>query len=80
MDQLRAAWDQFVGGAGTYEVSSGNVIIVRSIVNKNPAGMKPGNFGTWSYKLDGNTLTMTQKANQDGPNANPVTLKFTRLE
>lgn len=79
-DQLRAAWDPFVGTAGTYEVSGANGITLRAIVTKDPAGTRQAAATTWSYKVDGNTLTMTQKTNQAGPIANPITLKFTRLE
>jgi hypothetical protein len=42
--------------------------------------MGPRVFITYSYKLDGNTLTMTQQRNQNGPFASPFTLKLVRLE
>ena len=66
-DELRAVWGPFVGEAGTYEVSDGNVITMRPIVAKNPAAMTSGAFTTWSYKLDGNTMWVTARANQNGP-------------
>ena len=78
-DELRAVWGPFVGEAGTYEISSGNVITMRPIVAKNPAAMKPGAFTTWSYRLEGNTLWVTAKANQNGP-VDPVTVKAVRVE
>ena len=79
-DELRAAWGPFVGEAGTYEVTPGGVITMRPIAAKNPAVMGPGVFITYSYKLEGDTLSLTQQRNQNGPFANPFTLKFVRVE
>jgi hypothetical protein len=79
-DELRAAWGPFVSEAGTYEVTPGNVITMRPIASKNPAVMGPGVFITYSYKLDGDTLSLTQQRNQNGPFANPFTLKLIRVE
>jgi hypothetical protein len=78
-DELRAAWGPFVSEAGTYE-TAGNVITMRPIASKNPAVMGPGVFITYSYKLEGDTLLLTQQRNQAGPFANPFTLKLVRVE
>jgi hypothetical protein len=79
-DELRAAWGPFVGEAGTYEVSTGNLITMRPVAAKNPAVMGPGVFITYSYRLDGDTIWVTQQRNQNGPFANPVTVKAARIE
>ena len=79
-DELRAVWGPFVSEAGTYEVTPGNVVTMRPIASKNPAVMGPGVFITYSYKLDGDTLSLTQQRNQNGPFANPFTLKLVRVE
>ena len=79
-DELRAAWGPFVSEAGTYEVSPGGLITMRPIASKNPAVMGSGVFITYSYKLDGDTLSLTQQRNQSGPFANPFTLKLVRVE
>jgi hypothetical protein len=79
-DELRAAWGPFVGEAGTYEVTTGNLITMRPIAAKNPAVMGPGVFMTYSYKLDGDTMWVTQQRNTNGPFANPVTVKVVRVE
>jgi hypothetical protein len=79
-DELRAAWGPFVSEAGTYEVTPGSLITMRPIASKNPAVMGPGVFLTYAYKLDGDTLTLTQQRNQSGPFANPFTLKLVRVE
>jgi hypothetical protein len=79
-DELRAVWGPFVSEAGTYEVTPGSVITMRPIASKNPAVMGPGVFIAYSYKLDGDTLSLTQQRNQNGPFANPFTLKLVRVE
>jgi hypothetical protein len=79
-DELRAAWNPFIGEAGTYEVTAGNVITMRPLVAKNPAAMAPGSFSAYSYKLDGDTLWVTFQKNQNGPIVNPVTVKAVRVE
>ena len=79
-DELRAAWGPLVSEAGTYEVTPGSLVTMRPIASKNPAVMGPGVFITYSYKLDGDTLSLTQQRNQNGPFANPFTLKLVRVE
>jgi len=78
-DELRAVWGAFVGEAGTYEVT-GNVITMRPIAAKNPAAMARGAFSTYTYKLDGNPIWVTHQRSQDGPFANPITIKAVRVE
>ena len=78
-DELRAAWGPFVAEGGTYEVA-GNLITMRPIASKNPAVMGPGVFITYSYKLEGDTLSLTQQRNQSGPFANPFSFKAVRVE
>jgi hypothetical protein len=45
-----------------------------------PCGDGAGAFTTWSYRLDGTTLWVTAERNQNGPMANPVTVKSVRVE
>jgi hypothetical protein len=78
-DELRAAWGPFAAEAGTYEVT-GNLITMRPVAAKNAAVMVPGAFTAWSYRLEGNTLWVTAERNQNGPIANPVTVKSVRVE
>ncbi len=79
-DELRAAWGPFVAEAGTYEMSADHLVTMRPIASKNPAVMGAGVFITYSYKLDGDTLSLTQERNQKGPIANPFTIKLVRVE
>ena len=79
-DELRAAWGPFVGEAGTYEITGDNVITMRPIVSKNPAAMARGTFSAFSFRLVGDTAWITEQRNQNGPIANPLTVKLLRVE
>ena len=50
--------------------------------NTNAAEPSEGSRGviTYAYKLDGDTLSLTQQRNQTGLFANPFTLKLVRVE
>ena len=78
-DELRAVWGPLVGEAGTYEVS-GNVVTMHPLAAKNPTAMVPGAFITYTYRLERNTLWLTQQKNQNGAYPNPATFKALRLE
>jgi hypothetical protein len=79
-DELRAAWGPVVAETGTYDVESGGLITMRPIASKNPAVMGSGVFITYAYKLEGDSLLLTQQRNQNGPFPNPFTLRLTRVE
>ena len=79
-DELRAVWGPVVTEAGTYELTADGSITMRPIASKNPAVMGAGVFITYSYKLDGDSLTLTQVRNQAGPYANPFSLRLVRVE
>jgi hypothetical protein len=79
-DELRAVWGPFVGEAGTYELSGDHLITMRPIVAKNPAAMSNGAFSVYSYKVEGNSMTVTTQRNQNGPITSSVTIKLARVE
>lgn len=79
-DELRAVWGPFFGEAGTYEITDGNTITMRPVAAKNPAAMAPGAFTTHTFRMQGDTLWVTDQRNQNGPIANPVTAKLVRIE
>ena len=79
-DERRADWGPVGTAAGTSDAAADGSITMRPLASKNPAIMGPGVFITYSYKLDGDTLTLTQVRNQAGPFANPFSLKFVRVE
>jgi hypothetical protein len=76
--QLLEAWRPFAASFGTYEVN-GNTITSHALVAKTP-NLKPDDFMTLEYKMEGENLFFTPKANQDGPIENPYTIKFERVE
>ncbi|HXT71751.1 MAG TPA: lipocalin-like domain-containing protein [Vicinamibacterales bacterium] len=78
-DELRAAWNLFTANAGTYEVV-GDTLTWKVIVAKNQYAMNNHASQTYSMKLQGDTVTFVQKANESGPIANPTTFKLTRME
>jgi hypothetical protein len=65
--------------SGTYEVS-GATLTTHIIVSQTPNRMSPGDDNTYSFKLEGKTLTITDISEGNGPKPNPVTVKFTRVE
>jgi Lipocalin-like domain len=78
-DQLRAAWGPFVGEAGTFEVN-GNEITMQATVSKNPSAMTKGAVSVYTFRRDGNSLTLTQVRTHAGPSPNPITVKLIRVE
>jgi len=65
-DDVRALYGPMVGNAGAYEIS-GNQVTIRPVVAKIPVVMKPGAYEVYEFKIDGNTLTLTQRRNVRGP-------------
>ena len=79
-DQLRAVWGPFVAEAGTFELSGTNTITMQATVAMNPAAMKHGATSVYTYRRDGDVLTLTQIRTHAGPSSNPITVKLTRVE
>jgi hypothetical protein len=78
-EQLLAVYGPFAAQHGTYDLS-GQTITERPLVTKDPAGMtNPEAFTTQSFRVRGDTLWVTNTANQNGPIANPVTGKYIRV-
>jgi hypothetical protein len=77
-DQLRDVL-RFAAQAGTYEITGGELVL-RRVAALSAANMVSGNIATYSYKLDGNTLTLTPRTTQGAPATNPTTIKLTRVE
>ena len=79
-DQLRAVWGPFVAEAGTFEVSGNDVITMHATVAKNPAAMQDGASSVYTYRREGDTLTLTEVRTPAGPSAQPITVTLTRVE
>ena len=60
---------------------AGGKLTTRAVVARGNGPMAAGAFSTSSYKLDGNTLSITQERRFNGkPVENPTTWKLTRIE
>jgi hypothetical protein len=70
-------WNPFTANAGTYAVK-GNTFTTRPLVAKNQGVMDGPGF-TFEFKLDGKTLTITQRSAAGQPQA-VTTTKLTRVE
>ena len=80
LKQVVDAFGPFAAEAGTYDVK-GNEITYRRIAAQNPNAMRTGNYSVDTFRFDGkDTLWLTGKSNQDGPESNPQTVKLTRMQ
>jgi hypothetical protein len=79
-DLLRAVWGPFAAEAGTFELSGSDVITMRATVAKNPAAMREGAASVYTYRREGNRLTLTEVRTPAGPSAQPITITLTRVE
>ena len=77
--QKLAAWEGFDADAGTYEVK-GTTVTTQGVASKDPEDMQPGKPHIFDFKIDGNTLLLTLKVNEDGPLPNPIQWKLIRVE
>jgi len=78
--ELLAIYNTIEAQSGTYEISGGNLTL-RPMVARNPDIMAAGTFSISSFKVVGNTLTITQTRNTKGESvANPTTRVLTRVE
>ena len=64
--QLVAAWRPLSASAGSYEVVA-DTVIQRRVVSKNTGSMGPGVFVKSTYRIAGDTLWISNVANQNGP-------------
>ena len=76
-EALLMAWNPFSANAGTYEVS-GDRMIRRPIVAKDPNAMVPGAYNEYSFRLSADTLWVTTVGTEAGPARNPPTVKYVR--
>lgn len=79
-DQLRAVWGPFVGEAGTFELSGNDVVTMHATIAKNPEEMAAGATSVYTYRREGDLLTLTQVSTPLGPSSNPIKIKLTRVE
>jgi hypothetical protein len=78
--EILASWGPFVAASGTYEVS-GNTLTCRTLIAKNPNVMAPGNVAAvYTFRIEGNMLTMTDAPNAARTVASPRTFTYVRVE
>ena len=75
--ELQATLGPFVANSGTYDIS-GDTLTTRPMVAKMPKIMSSGSSATHSFKLEGDTLTMTNSAAITG--STPSLWTFKRVE
>ena len=56
------------------------VITMRATVAKNPAAMRDGASSLYTYRRQGDTLTLTEVRTPAGPSAQPIAVTLTRVE
>ena len=78
-DELRALWNPMAANAGVYEIA-GNLVTIRPIVAKIPVVMKPGAYEVYAFRVEDNTLSLTQQRNVTGPVEGRATTKLVRIE
>ena len=78
-DELRALWNPMAANAGVYEIE-GNLMTIRPIVAKIPVVMKPGAYEVYAFRVEDNTLSLTQQRNVRGPVEGRAPSKLVRLE
>ena len=79
-DQLREVWGPFVAEAGTFEVSGSNTITMHAMVAKNPAAMTANASSVYTYRREGDFLTLTEVRTPAGPASMAITIKLARVE
>jgi hypothetical protein len=79
IDELRNLYAPMTGNAGVYEIE-GNAVTIRPIVAKIPVVMKPGAFEVYGFRVEDNTLFLTQQRNVRGPVQNGNTTRLVRVE
>ena len=79
-DELRSVFgSSFIANAGEYEIAKGKITFWPKVA-KSPLYMKDGNYATSTFKVTGNTMTMTTESANNNPVKSPTTSKFTRIE
>ena len=70
---------QFTASGGTYEMK-GNTLTMKTTIAKNPAFMARANWISYTVKVDGQKMTLTATATNEGPIKNPQIMTLIRLD
>ncbi len=77
--QLAAAWTSFAAYGGTYSIS-GDTLTVQAHISKSPRPMTRKEMTVFSYRVDGDRLTLVPMRDSNGPMVNPATTTLKRIE
>ena len=70
---------QFTASGGTYEMKGGT-LTMKTTIAKSPGFMARANWISYTVKIDGQTMTLTGTATNEGPIKNPQIMTLTRIE
>lgn len=70
---------QFTASGGSYEMKGGT-LTMKTTIAKNPNIMTRGDWISYAVKIDGQTMTLTATATNEGPIKNPQIMTLTRIE
>ncbi|MFW6199181.1 MAG: lipocalin-like domain-containing protein [Gemmatimonadota bacterium] len=76
-EELLTVWNPFTANAGTFEVS-GDTMIRRPVVAKNPSAMGQGIYNEYTFRLSADTLWITTVGTETGAARNPRTVRYER--
>ena len=70
---------QFTASGGTYEMK-GSTLTMKTTIAKSPGFMARANWISYTMKINGQTMTLTATATNEGPIKNPQIMTLTRLD
>jgi hypothetical protein len=76
-EALLMVWNPFSANAGTFEIS-GDTMIRRPIVAKDPNAMAPGAYNQYTFRLSADTLWIATIGTETGPARNAPTVRYVR--
>lgn len=70
---------QFTASGGTYDMK-GSTLTMKTTIAKNPNIMTRGDWISYTVKIDGQMMTLTATATNEGPLKNPMSMTLSRLD
>lgn len=70
---------QFTASGGTYDMKGGT-LTMKTTIAKNPNIMTRGDWIAYTAKIDGQTMTLTASATNEGQIKNPQVITLTRID
>ncbi len=70
---------EFTASGGTYDMK-GNTLTMKTTIAKSPGFMARANWISYTVKINGQTLTLTGTATNEGPSKNPQIMTLTRRD